>query len=646
MLARLDDASYRIFPTIQFNLYSLKQDATELTVDQQVAQRLLALAHRDFSQWERWSGWKLDPLGQMGHLLLQHRLAMEAELAAQWQRADFFWRQVQIELKSFSKRKDYWQTLAAIIAPDLEATVLNDPVQLRQRLVNELLIDTHCAFYNGLVRPAETCSVHDRTFAQIDHIQPLLNESGLSDEEVRALLGEAWQTRITLCKETKHWKQGIYFCQQRLKYLPYVSAFQDELAEIHFSATMTRLREAKVESQHFSNAKILHGGVQILEKLRKKYPCNLTILELLGDLHYLRAISLVNSSQFAESLVSIQKAITYNPYLEQAFAARNDLVQTMEQLQAQMKQMQAEIAQRYNRRLNAKGQQLQAEASKGFQPMNTYIDSNDARMIACAFKVSHSVRLWQTLKLPEPPKGWQMEFSTAPADSSMAQVIESAKGWSKLALQLWEGISNILSKPPQFRKDIGLAWNAVVAKEANLAGLDSALICTFLEDRLFGKADQRVLITPPASSVAPTLLNPISRSRKRGAEPLLPWLFSRQDRRIKVQAAIASILVLVAGGLMIRDLALQSAREEAYQKILVAEQQQHDLGVVKAAETFFANAPLAGQDRRTQQVMNLYTESLVRWFTQQGEQPNADAQSHLDRYRAVMNTVKLEGQQP
>jgi hypothetical protein len=85
-----------------------------------------------------------------------------------------------------------------------------------------------------------------------------------------------------------------------------------------------------------------------------------------------------------------------------------------------------------------------------------------------------------------------------------------------------------------------------------------------------------------------------------------------------------------------------SARDAAYQQILASEQIQDDLRVVEASEVFFTNQPFSGKDRRNQQVMQLYTESLVRWFAQQSASPDSSAHMYLKRYRQVTNTVKLE----
>jgi len=126
------------------------------------------------------------------------------------------------------------------------------------------------------------------------------------------------------------------------------------------------------------------------------------------------------------------------------------------------------------------------------------------------------------------------------------------------------------------------------------------------------------------------------------SERLFSRLFNTLDWRINLRATVASVLVLIAGGIVTQDRLKSSARDAAYQQILASEQIQDDLGVVKASEVFFTNQPFSGKDRRNQQIMQLYTESLVRWFAQQSASQDSSAQMYLKRYRQVTNTVKLE----
>ena len=649
MISRLKNPSQRVFPPIQSDIYTRNDDLTTLTPDQRVAQKLLALANQDFTKWGLLVGWKLDGLGNIGRLLLQHRLAIEAELAAQWQRADFFWQQVLIEIKALSKRDNIWQYLVSVYANEPGVVLMGEPVQIRQRLVDELLIDTHCAFYNERSQQIEGLTIGDRAFIHIDYIQNLLDLSAISNDSLLSLLGKPWEKRITLCKETKKWQEAIQYCQERLRYLPNRSGFQNDLAEIHWLATLEKHREAKSPAHHRQNAKTLQAGIKALEKCGQQYPYNLNIFKFLGSLYRLQSISLVNRDQFSGALVAIQKAVTYNPYLEKAFETRTELIQTMTQLQEQMNQVQQEIAQKFNARLNKHGQKLLTEAKKGFGPMNAYMESEPAKMTARQFQVAQAIHLWEVIGLPEPPEGWQKEPLAGVMLGVNGQTIplESSNSWRRKALQLWQEIGRIIQQPPARKAALAAVWQTVVAHKPDLADLDSTLICAFLERKVFGKESDRVLVTPtPEVIEEPPTLTPIAVKRLRGAEPLLPWLFSSQDKRIKIQAAIASILILVAGGSGIQDRWRISARESAYQQILAAEQNQDNLSVVQGAETFFANSPLSGKDGRNEQIRELYTQSLVRWFAQQENSPDADAQKHLERYRQVMNPVKSEDKQP
>ena len=227
-----------------------------------------------------------------------------------------------------------------------------------------------------------------------------------------------------------------------------------------------------------------------------------------------------------------------------------------------------------------------------------------------------------------------------PSDLSHRDVlIDATQGWSKLALKLWDGLEIALNHSPRSKLELRAVWENITTQETDLANLDATLICAFLERSIFEEDSGRILVTPPSSSVSLPLLTPISTHRKSGAEPFLPWLFSRQDRRIKLQAVCASVLLLMTSGLMLREQRVNAARDGAYRKILVAKMQQNDLGIVESAESFFSNAPL-GKDERNQQVINLYSESLVRWVAQQEKQLDINAQKHLERYRTALNTIK------
>ena len=284
MVSSLKNSSQRVFPAIKPDVYTRNDNLTVLTPDQRVAEKLLALANQEFTKWERLIGWKLNVLGNIGRLLLQHRLAIEAELAAQWHCADFFWQEVLIGIKDLSRKDNTWQHLVSFCANESGVIIMGDPVQMRQRLIDELLIDTHCAFYNGRSQQIDNFTNGDRAFEHIAYIQKFLDLSAISNASLLSLLAKPWEQRITLCKETKKWQEAIQYCQVRLRYLPNSSDFQNNLAEIHWLATLEKHREAKSPAHHRQNAKTLQAGIKALEKCGQQYPYNLNIFKFLGCL--------------------------------------------------------------------------------------------------------------------------------------------------------------------------------------------------------------------------------------------------------------------------------------------------------------------------------------------------------------------------
>lgn len=642
MISRLNNSCQRLFPAIQPDIYIRNDDLNTLIPDQKVAHQLLTLAHQKFARWERLTGWKLNALGKMGRLLLQHRLAMEAEFASQWKRADFFWQQVQIEIKSLSKQEDIWQCLVSEYANEPDLVFMRDPIQMRQRLIDELLIDTHCAFYNGLSQQIENQVIGARAVVHVDYIQKLLEITSLPSDSQFSMLEKPFGKQINLVKEAKKWQQAIYYyCRERLRYFPNRSEFQSKLSEIHWSATIKKLREAKATAHYRQNSKALKSGIKTLENCLQQYPYNLNIFIFVSSLYHLRAISLLNTQQIAEALVSIQKALTYNPHLEQAYATRKEIVEVMYQLQEQMKKLQQEIAQKYNARLNEQGQRSLVESQKGFGPINTYMDSDEAKTTARNFQIARAIKLWQTIGLPEPPEGWKPIAGVMYRSDGQAVPIDSPISWGKKVLQLQEEVGKIFQQLPTSQSDLADTWKSVVSNKPNLSDLDPVLIRAYIERQLFAEESDRVLVTPPHQVKEETLiLVPNVDKLQRGAEPILPWLFSSQDKRIKFQAAISSLLVIVAGGIGIQDGLKSSAREMAYQQILRAEQIQDNLSVVQGSETFFANLPFSGKDGRGEEVMNLYTKSLVKWFAQLDNPDDAKVQKHLADYR--QNKIAVE----
>lgn len=613
MIARPGELFQRVFPPIGPDLYSTGADPADLTPDQQAARNLLALANKEFTTWERFLGWKLGAPGRIGRVLLHHRLAMAAELEAQWQRADFFWNEVHKVIKSVCEQPEVWAALVEVVAKESGVAIMNDPEQLRRHLVEEIFIDTHCAFYNGRVQQIEKRDPEYRAFVHINYIKRLIDSLALPADEYLAVLNPPAELIVKLYQEAKQWDQAIEVCTDMLNRYPHLVDYQDRLASLHFTKTQTKLNNGKSESQNLQDAKTLQATITILEGLRKKYPHNVTIFEILGHLHHLCAVKLANGKRLSDALVEVQKALMFNPYLEAAKETRTTLGDMMRNLQAQVAVLKAQLAKRPNATLSEEGRRMQYEAQRGFKPLEEYNRSPEAEETASGFQLAYARRVWQDIGLAEPENRWD-----------------------ERARMLLNALSIIISNPPADKDDLARAWVAVAAQHANLTELDAVRICAFLEHRLFGAADETPVTKTAASPSGAPALTATATNHRQAGEPFGYWFFSRQGIRIKLQAAIAIVLLLVAGGFAISESLNRRARDTAYHQILEAAGNQDYLSVIEGTEVFFSNPILSGKDGRENQVKKLYDEALVRWFVTQRGEPDADTQAHIERYRKLI----------
>jgi hypothetical protein len=593
-----------------------------LTPDQQVANTVLVLANQDSSPTQRLTGWQLDRLGRLARLLHLHKLGLEAELAGRWRRADYFWTSVQEELAALADEADLWQEVVETFANRPRVMVLNDPQELRQRLVNEVFLDLHCAFYNGYLQAEPELTWAHRAFVHVDYVLGLLEVAPMPGDDLQTVLVPALETWIELCEKAQQWDRARELCSTLLGHLPDVVEYQDWLARLDLASTLARVKQAKSSRASIKNAAVLQKGIERLDQMRRDYPYSLAVFEALSHLYHQRAISLANGKQLSEAILSAQKAVAYNPTLKQARETRDHLMQLMLQLQAQMKQVQANLAQRPRARLTAEGSRLLAEAERGFGPAKSFME-RDAVKTTKAFYAAQGRRLWRDLGLPE-----------------------SSKRWDERSRTLLVAMSQILSEAPGSPDEVASAWKRIAAENEDLDDLDAAPICDYLTRRIF--EDEQMPVQKPPGPVAMTAQQPpvmtgISPKRRWDAEPLALWLFSVKDMRIKVQAVAAVILVLLVGWLAIHDVSVRMARNAAYTRIVEAARDQEALGIIEGVEAYFGNQPLFGSDGRDEQVRALYTEAFVRWFAELSGEPDPDSETHIARYQAFISDAHRQG---
>lgn len=187
-------SSARIFPPLTANPYEAPVDQDDLDADEKAARLLLSLS-RGLSRRQR-LGWRLRPAEAVARLLYLHRSALGAELAGHSGRADFWWREVEDQWQRLSDGHPGWAAVAARLAQQTGTTVLGDPVSLRQRLVREILLDAHLAFFNGKASGAIARHSIVRALLHCDRAWKLLPEAALPADQEQALRKQGERTKV------------------------------------------------------------------------------------------------------------------------------------------------------------------------------------------------------------------------------------------------------------------------------------------------------------------------------------------------------------------------------------------------------------------------------------------------------------------
>src|SRR5205823_11170211 len=140
--------------------------------DARAARRLLLLANRLLTPWQRYLNWKLTPAERLARALGLHRQALAAELSAHYERADFFWRQLQIEFTAFIEKDELWAAALKAAEPEAGASVMSEPAQARARFVDEVLIETHWACYRAYAQKEQPLTPQSRALVHLQYLAP------------------------------------------------------------------------------------------------------------------------------------------------------------------------------------------------------------------------------------------------------------------------------------------------------------------------------------------------------------------------------------------------------------------------------------------------------------------------------------------
>lgn len=652
MIAR-PGLSDRVFPPVEPDLY--RPDAPEgprPDGDHAIARNLVTLSSRPISRFQQLSGWGLDAPRCLGRALWLHREAIKAERECRWQRADFLWTASREAVLGLLKATSAWRsvlTAAGLGADECRPEALD---HWKRRMVDELFIDVHCAFYNGRVQSAGPLPPDDRGFEHVRMIKAWLPFSDLSGEGLRAVLDPPGQARAQASQEAGRWEEAVREIADLQRQFPTRPEYVDQLVSLRYKEALSSLGRGDVAGRSRVEARSLRRSIELLDGLRRQFPYQAEVYEALGHLHSLSATRLAEADMPSESLLAARHALALGGTPSKALrVAERALSRIPGKKEAESTLLQAHLlfgdlgtrvrdlerVQPPNPYawLFADGEPRGDESSGGPALAPTPSASGASSGIDSLHRVARARKVWRAVGLPTPPD-W----------------FDAPDRFDKRAVALVTGLSRVFREVQGDPGKLAAAWDAVAAEDEDLRSLDPAVVLAFLRSRLPG-GDTAERPAPPAAEPdePPPVLVPNSAEQRPSGAPFGLWLFSRRDVRLKLQAAAA--LALLASGLWLtRVEALRReeqarierrdtlARERALRQIEGGQAARNNLDVIRGAEAYLALPPPKADTADTERVLKLYDEAIVRWFIGRGEPVDDEAKARLARYQSLVQATR------
>jgi hypothetical protein len=574
----------RLFPVIRQDLYAagVQPDGGEQPSLDAAIRGLLDLSRERLGTLQRCAGWGLRGRQRISRLLMLHRLALEAELAGRWTRADLFWDQT---LRAFQKtaRDDRgWETVfAELFADNGQRSVVGSGTDLRNRVAAELLIDAHVALFQAYAQSESNAAHRDRARCHATWAERYLGLGLLPEDVTQRILGSFLLTKVELLKKAEDWTAAITALEEAIDRFPSAKVHRGYLAMLYFQRALQRLSNRNTESASQADANELADSIRAAEQAKRRHDPCCDFYDLLGALHHLRAIKLANAGLLSSALVEVEKALVYHPGSGEAEQTAQKLAELMTNLQHEAAGVSAALKLRPGATLSQDGWRLVEESNRGFTAAKRYRESEEASRLAEQRAQAAACRLWTQIGLAEP-----------------------AQDWGRRALHLQTALMGLLDLG-MAGGDVASAWSELCQHDPELAELDSSAICAFLERVLHRQTDDAPAgdANRDQSQAAATVALDLSALRPRfSIEPPGYWAFSRRDLAWKAASCAAVLLLLAAAAAWGYDRLQRDRRDGAFEQLLAAASQQNALSAEQHGRAFLAAEPLLAQDPREEAV--------------------------------------------
>jgi hypothetical protein len=515
-------------------------------------------------------------------MLWMHRQAFTAERAGQYDRADFYWVELNRVLPAVWGNETAWTALVN----DSGAAGL-DSQSVRSAVASEIIRDTHYAF-----SAAHAANPDGRTRA-IEHLRRMLNSlKYCADTDRSSRYGDVAADAIREEVSAARLDVAAGLSGELLEQFPHDPGYQALNIDIAFKRAT-----ADVGDEGTKKARRLQRTIDQLNAWRTAYDDHADLYEALGVLYLTHAVAAANGGDVSGALVDVVKAEAAHPRLDGIEPLKQQLTKVMQDMQHRMKELEATLARTPNSRLSADGYRLRAQTRLGFGPAIEWVKSADAESMKSGRVRGVSRTTWRHVGLPHDQ--WT-----------------EANGFALVA-----ALNAVLRAEPKEIRVVEAAWRDAASGQG-LSNLNSSLPVIWVARRLALSA------APPRASAPVVTLTSVGK--QPGHEPLVDWLVSGGGRRVRWQLAAAAVLAFATIGGFARDAYRDHVRERAWQTLQTA---SSPLAAVLASEDYFSvGRPRLEPADRERTAWDIYAASIVRVLGTPGAaEPGAIAQ-HVTKF--------------
>jgi hypothetical protein len=265
--------------------------------------RLLALAKRPVSWWQRRSGWRLGPIDRLGHVLRLLRLAASAELEQSWRRADFFWGAVWREFAALWVVPSAWEVSAAATGRQV--------ADLRHGVLVGLLAVAHAGFYNGWIQQAGPAGAADRRAKfHMRKLEELVRLGAIPGEMARQF--QAPESEAILEREVtlRQWSLALETAGNLVAKYPEHAAYRERLFTLCMLAARDLAEQARKAPGDIFITNLNWIGDRIARGNVAGHPLGAAAAALV---HRVTAILMLGSGRVGDALSAARAAETIAP---------------------------------------------------------------------------------------------------------------------------------------------------------------------------------------------------------------------------------------------------------------------------------------------------------------------------------------------